>query len=132
MRVESAIELVRQLIYKPGWDFTAEDARNRFENAIRVRVEYPAHETAREDALQGYPHVNRPYASFFVLVGEDCDDITLYRRVMKTVLCIEEHEAREYFRVQPTGWAPFHPHQIDGMKRWNPDNPEADLYFGAA
>ena len=132
MDINTAVTLVGQIIYRPGWTFQAEDARNRFENAIRIRIEYPAQNTDRDKALEGYPEDIRPHASFFVVVEEACDDVSLYRKIMRHILRIEEHEAREYFRVRPTGWAPFHPHRTDGMKRWHGEAWETDLQFGLA
>lgn len=132
MRVETAIALINDVIYRPGWEISATDARHRFENAVRVEIHYPAEETSRERALDPagpYREENRPRAAFYLMVG-DCDDISLYRRLLDRFLEIEQHEAREYLRVRPSGWAPFHPHQADGMARWG--DPERDLMFGAA
>ena len=131
MRVESAVELVNHLIYKPGWNITAKDHRNRFEGAIQVRIEYPARNSNREKAAKGYPEEipGGTYAEFPVIV-EDCDDTGLYRKIINKIIDIEAHEAREFLRVEPTCWAPFHPHRIDGMKRWG--DVEGDLKFGIA
>jgi hypothetical protein len=135
MNVASAIQLIEHVIYKPGWNITATDHTSRFEESILVKIEYPAQETSREMALQGYPENNRPYASFPIIV-RDLDDTQLYRELLRCFMCIEEHEAREYLRIQPTGWAPFHPHAIDGMKRFKSTSADAccsvmeDLQFG--
>lgn len=34
------------------------------------------------------------------------------------LMVIEEHEMREFLRIAPTYWAPFHPHHTDGIRRW--------------
>lgn len=128
MNVKSALLLVNQIVYRPGWTISATDHTNRYEGAIRVRIDYPAQSTTREEAEEGYPENIQTYAQFPIIV-EDCPDETaLYRRIIDTILQIEAHEAREYFRVQPTFWAPFHPHKIDGMKRWG--EPDRDIVFG--
>ena len=132
MLTDSAIALIGGIIYKPGWTFSATDHTDRFEGAIKVRIDYPAQDTAREDAANGYPNEIRTYAEFPMFVADCNDDVTLYRRVCDAITAIDAHEMREYFRVQPTGWAPFHPHQIDGMRRWDPTNPTGDLQFGIA
>lgn len=129
MRVESAIELINSLVYKPGWKITAEDHRNRFEGAVKVRIDYPARDSKTEDAPLGYPHEIQTYASFPMIV-EDCDDTAVYRRIVAALIDIETHEIREFLRVAPTYWAPFHPHRIDGMKRWG--DTVGDLKFGIA
>lgn len=128
MNVESALDLVNAIIYRPGWRISATDHTNRFEGSIKVRIDYPAQNTDREEA----PEYNRAIMTYatFPLIVLDCDDIGLYRKIMEAILKIEEHEAREYFRVQPTLWAPFHPHRIDGMRRWG--HPDEDLQFGIA
>lgn len=127
MNVSSAIRLVNELVYKPGWSFTAEDHTNRFEGSIKVRIDYPALNSNRERAEHGYDEEIKTYASFAMIVL-DCDDVSLYRKVIERVIEIEIHEAREFLRVEPTFWAPFHPHRIDGMKRWGAV--ESDLQFG--
>jgi hypothetical protein len=136
MLIATAIELVNQLVYKPGWTIMAGDATNRHESTIRVRIEYPAQETSREEARNGYQKDNHPYAQFYIIIDPTCDDVSLYRHIAERIMEIEQHEMREYLRVEPTYWAPFHPHQIDGMKRWhgvgNRAGIESDLMFGAA
>lgn len=127
MNVDSAIQLVNSIIYRPGWKFTATDHTNRFEGTIAVRIDYPARNSNRDQAAQGYPEEIQTYAEFPMIVL-DCDDIAIYRRLVQKISDIETHEIREFFRVQPTMWAPFHPHRIDGMRRWG--NVEEDLKFG--
>ena len=139
METQSAITLVGQLIYKPGWKFTATDHTNRFEGTIKVRVDYPARNSNRDQAEEGYPEEIMTYAEFPVLVGDCSSVLTLYRRVIDALVRIEEHETREFLRVPGTNWAPFHPHRLDGMKNWHKTQgtdvlPElsADLQFGIA
>lgn len=127
MNVSSAVRLVNELVYKPGWSFSAEDHTNRFEGSIKVRIDYPAMNSNRDRAEHGYDEEIKTYASFALIV-QDCDDITLYRKLLDRIIQIEIHEAREFLRVEPTFWAPFHPHRIDGMQRWGAV--ENDLLFG--
>jgi len=118
MQVETARALIESIVYKPEWDMEVFDHTNRFESAITVKVTYPALETNRDMARIGYPIQNRPYATFPLMIA-DMDDTQLYRAIACIFLRIEEHEMREYFRIRSTYWAPFHPHHIDGIKRWN-------------
>ena len=117
MDVQSAIKLIGQIKIMPFWDLEAEDHTHRFEGAICLKVTYPSYETSREMFALGYPEANRPYAKFPIIV-RDLDDIGLYRAITAILVEIYEHEVREFLRISPTGWAPFHPHQIDGMRRW--------------
>lgn len=135
MLISTAIELVSQLVYKPGWNFAAEDHTRRFEGSILLRIDYHAYASERKEAPEYLREIDT-YATF-PLVVRDCDAIDLYRAVLACILEIEEHEAREFLRIEPTMWAPFHPHNIDGMKRWQTHRIMApklidDLKFGIA
>ena len=138
MLVETAIALIENLAYFPGWKLTATDHTNRFENTVCVKVDYVAQETGRDNARCGYPETISTYARFPIVV-DDCDDsIDLYRKVANGLLKIYAHEMREALRVGPSYWAPFHPHNIDGIRRWNAtanvsdDDLFSDLQFGIA
>lgn len=137
MNVDSAILLVANLVYKPDWLFEATDHTNRFEGSIKVKITYPALNSNRDQASVCYPEQITTYAEFPMVVA-NCDDSSLYRQIANAIVKIEEHEMREFLRVQPTYWAPFHPHRIDGMKRWNTtdhiaaDQVTPDLQFGVA
>lgn len=130
MRVSSAVELVNNLSYKPGWTITATDHSNRFEATIVVQVDYPARNSDQELAPK-YPEKIMTYAKTPMVIG-DCDDVSLYRQILNFLMEIELHEAREFLRVRPTFWAPFNPHRLDGMRRYDPSNVMADLRFGIA
>lgn len=129
MRVDSAVQLINSLVYKPGWTFMANSHTNRFEGTVKVLVTYPALNSDREDA----PDYNSPIepdgarASFPIIVS-DLDDTGIYRAILDIIVKIETHEAREFLRVEPTMWAPFHPHRIEGMKRFG--DVDGDLAFG--
>jgi len=129
MNCESAIRLTGNLVFRPGWKIEAKCHCHRFEECVCVTFTYPAFETAREQAEQGYPLENEPHASYPVQV-RDLDDAGLYRKILECIADIDSHEAREALRVKPTYWAPFHPHQQDGMQRWGA--PDKDLCFGLA
>ena len=139
MRIDSAIALIDQVVYKPGYSFTATDHSKRFEGTIKVHVAYSAVETGRANAADGYQEVITTYAEFPIMVGDVQDAICLYRRLIEAILLVEAHEAREALRVNPTLWAPFHPHAIDGMKAWRrtaddatPAELMSDFQFGIA
>lgn len=117
MRVESALDLINALVYKPGWRISATDHRNRFEGAIKVKIEYPAFDSKREGVREGAPKEINTYATFPIIV-EECDDISLYFWILMRCMLTDLHEAREFLKVQPTYWAPFDPHRIDGMRRF--------------
>jgi hypothetical protein len=132
MEAASAVALINNLIYKPGWVFHAQ-VSDRFEDSVRINVNYPAHQSEREDAPEGYPTeiTCGANASRVITVGDCDDEMALYKRfVVEVLLKIEEHECREFLRTPPTFAAPFHPHRIGGMRRWG--TVTEDLHFGLA
>lgn len=126
MNVSSALDLVNALIYWPGWRISATDHTNRFEGAIKVRIDYPARNSNRDQAPE-YREEIVTYVEFPVVV-DPCDDLELYRCIVQQIQKINLHETREGLRVQPTMWAPFHPHRQGGMQAWG--DVEGDLKFG--
>ena len=126
MEIVSALKLIGNLTYKPGWKITATDHSKRFEGTVLVHIDYPAQATERVFAPD-YEKDIVTYAEFPVIVIE-CDQTQLLRKILNVILEIETHEAREYFRVAPTMWGPFNPHRVGGMKRWG--DVAGDLKFG--
>lgn len=129
MNTDTAIALIGNMVYKPGWEFTAEDNTGRFEGSIKLTVRYPCVDSNRDRAAAGYPETDesgtatmRPdgkaRASYVLMVCDCDDDVALWHLVAQMIMNIEEHEMREFLRITPTYWAPFHPHRSDGMKRW--------------
>lgn len=136
METRSAIELVNALTYRPGWTIEASDYTNRFEGSIMVKFTFPAYHTEREHARNGYPsHTDSSWAQFPVIVADCETDADLYFKILQEITKLEQHEAREFLRVEPTMWAPFHPHRVDGMKRWaekNGTDVGCDFRYGVA
>jgi hypothetical protein len=131
MNVETAIHLVDSMIYKPGWYFEAEDATDRFEDAIRITVHANSFRTERY-LVDRDGHYTEPIdaRSAFTIFCGDCNrpEDFLRRMFEEAIMPTELHEAREFFRNRHTHWAPFHPHRIDGMKRWG--SPDSDKTYG--
>lgn len=120
MNPTTACRIINQnIVFAPGWEFEAVDFSERFEDAVCVNVSYPAVETNRDEAEVGYQRDVIAHAKFCILVGMCKDQVDLCRCIVTDVIQpIMLHEAREMLRMAPTFWAPFHPHKIDGMKRW--------------
>lgn len=131
MFVSTALKLIEGLSYKPGWHFEASDYTKRFQDTIMLKCVFPAYESERGYAYEGYPKYRTDsWAQFPIMVGDINEDTELYRRVLEAIMKLEEHEAREFLRVTSTMWAPFHPHNTDGMKRWG--NIAEDFRYGIA
>ncbi len=136
METASAVALVNNLSYRPGWTIEATDYTNRFEGSIMVKFTFPAFHTERALAAEGYPsQTDSSWAQFPIIVGDCATDDDLYFKVLQEITRLEQHEAREFLRVAPTMWAPFHPHRVDGMKRWaakNGSDVGCDFRYGVA
>jgi hypothetical protein len=128
MEVPTAIRIINDgICFMPGWQITASDFTGRHQGTICLHVEYPGRETARREAPDYKLH-NRPRAAFLIQVANIRDDIELHRKVLDKLIEFWTHEARESYRVNPSMWAPFHPHNQDGMERWG--DVEKDLHYG--
>jgi hypothetical protein len=144
MKVETAMKMINdELIFIPGWKFTARDHRNRFQDSIILRIDYPAQNSNRdqvtgENAENPYPESIMTYAEFPMIIADGCTTDDLFGYVGDCIMKIQEHEMREFLRIKGTGWAPFHPHHTDGMIRWESRHHNAtpammsDLQFGIA
>lgn len=137
MNVKTALQLIELIDCGPGWRLEAEDHTHRYQDVIKVTVHVNAIATEREHwatECDGYCNADETLdvrASFHVFVGRCNNDVDLYRCVFdNAVVPVLLHEAREMFRIKPTGWAPFHPHRRDGMERWG--EPERDQAYGLA
>jgi len=130
MITASAVELINNLVFKPGWTIAAEDHTNRFEGCVVVKITYLAANSDRDNARNGFVDQVLPTArASFVLMVATCQTVEdLCRMILGLIARIDSHEAREFLRVRPTMWAPFHPHRDDGMKRWG--DVQGDLTFG--
>lgn len=138
MRVDTALSLINDGLTLPvGWEIFAEDHRKRFEESVCLNVNITdARKSEREEAPEYKALTNGgARAKFVVPVGdvEGIEDL-----VFRVILAIVEdftHEVREFVRVKSTSWAPFHPHKIDGIKRWadaHGTDPFRDYLFGIA
>jgi hypothetical protein len=128
MLVSSAVAIINDgIVFFPGWQIHAEDFTSRHEGAVCLSITFPSWETKRSEAMAGFPEANMPRQCFIIQVS-DLDDVELHRAVIKILVDCFTHEAREAYRIEPSGWAPFHPHKIDGMIRWG--SREKDLTYG--
>lgn len=130
MLIESAIEILRNVIVRPGYRFDFEPAEHRHEGTVLVHSWIDTVDTGRTNGMHGWPEKVEARQDFYLPVGDCVDAVELLRRFLHLILRIEEHEWREFLRLKPSGWAPFHPHQIDGMERWGSMN--TDLTYGLA
>lgn len=129
MNVDSAIQIINNLVFIPNWKFTATDHTDRFEGTVLVRVDYPARASERAEAAQNYPTEICTHANFPLMVEECEDEDDLVFCMILQLLKVQLHEIREFLRVPTTYWAPFHPHRVGGMRRWAQKVREMDSDF---
>lgn len=136
MQVETAITLINESIYTvPGVEMKAEDYRHRFEDAICLSVNLTEARRSERELAPHYPETvpGGARSKYVIQVGSIDDVAELVGRVLDSLLDTYSHELREFTRVRPTNWAPFHPHKEDGIKRWSArvkHSTERDLKFG--
>lgn len=117
MDVPRAIDYINNLILQPGWKVSATDHTNRFQGGVGVRIDYHCANSNRDKAKSGYSEMIDTYASFAFSV-EECSEYEVYFRVVLALIKIHIHETREFTRVGGTFEAPFHPHRVEEMRRW--------------
>jgi hypothetical protein len=129
MEIQTAMNLVNgdpvsgdgpAFVYKPGYTFHADDYTYRMQGAILLTISMVTQSTDREDARRGFNKMLEPLHTTFPIIVKDCksDDDFLYE-VLKVVIELETHEAREFLRKTGTYSAPFHPHRHDSMERYS-------------
>ncbi len=121
MQVQSALDYVNgeSFVYKPGYVFLAQSYEYRLQGAILLTITFDALSTDRSDAKNGYNVMLEPLVTTFVIMVKDCksDDDLLFQ-ILRCLIDLETHEAREFLRKRPTYSAPFHPHRHDCMVRY--------------
>lgn len=125
MDVRSACDYVNgdSFVYKPGYTFVAQSYEYRMQGAILLTITFDALSTDREDARNGYNVMLEPLVTTFVVHVHECrsDDDLLFQ-ILRCIIDLETHEAREFLRKVPTFSAPFHPHRHGSMIRWAEKN----------
>lgn len=119
MDVKTAVQYINDIKYMPGWKVYAWEAMTPGHVGVNIHAVVP--NSARELAPLGYPSKINAGDDFLLNVT----DLNLYQiddAVIKFLLKVHEHEAREFFRHRNwynESWvAPYHPHRIEGQARW--------------
>lgn len=144
MRTDTAMEIVNeQVSFMPGWAFTAKDHSARFQNSILVTASFSAFPSDRDSAKVQDMSPTQWIRQFridvdWVIMLDDVKDVSdLLFALATRIIDTFTHETREFLQLQPTHWAPFHPHNTEGQKRWaaytgNPASPALDRTYGSA
>lgn len=144
MEIQTALNLVNgdpvsgtpsAFVYKPGYEFHADSYEYRMQGAILLTISMVTQSTDREDARNGYEKMLEPLHTTFPIIVKDCktEDDFMYE-VLKVVIELETHEAREFLRKRGTFSSPFHPHRHDSMERYarySGRHVSDDLNYGA-
>lgn len=141
MDISRAMELIRNVTYKPEWHWTVQPHTNRFKDTVLVTMYYNVRDTAYGYAPD-YAQFIEVFSSWPIMVGE-LNEEQLYAELFRIIMKIELHESREFFSVRTSDGnysrKPYHPHREDGMHGYavasNQDAIsviESDLGFGVA
>jgi hypothetical protein len=132
LSVADAVTLINSVVFLPDWTFTAEPFTKRFQDAVKIRVNYAARNSDRPEAPEYNTWIPGGARAEFVIQVTDClgpDDV-MRKLLTEVIMPIFEHEAREFLRYPDSLDAPFHPHRWDTMAAWG--HAELDLKFGVA
>lgn len=130
--VAEAVHLINTVVYKPEWTFDAEPFTKRFQDGVKVHVNYEARNSDRDKAPEYADMIPGGARADFTIQVSDCStpDDVMRKLLVEVILPIEEHEAREFLRYPGSLVAPFHPHNYDTMAAWG--HTDFDLKFGVA
>ena len=113
----TAVKIINNLKFMPGWSFDAIDAGNE---TVMARVLIETVNSNRDQARLGYPQkVTLERGS--VIHPQDyatADDLSAAVFTWLTEIWL--HEAREFLRLGSDYLrAPFHPHKLSGENAWD-------------
>lgn len=122
MQAQAACQLIRNLIFRPGWKFHAE-----FWDSDLVVV--TAVINTRDTNYPPFYTKGITIDPQFPVYVRDLDEDGVIYEILRNIARIDEHENREFLRRgdKPvtgdykggdTFEAPFHPHHPDGETRW--------------
>jgi hypothetical protein len=116
MDVEHAVEVVKDLVFRPGWTL---DAVYLSGDRVLVTTTVETVDTDREFAPGGYRQPKIVTPDVIVRVAEMAEDDDLIYAILRSYRDFHEHEDREFMRRRSQEYdAPFHPHRDEGDRRW--------------
>jgi hypothetical protein len=127
MRIEQALKIINDLVFRPGWTLTAvpsypitgADFQAGAWDKIIVTCTIDTVDTNRECA-PGYTKPKTITDVQEIDVSRMDEDALMYHLVNTIFADTHKHEDREFLRQASTGYdAPFHPHKVLGMLRWD-------------
>jgi hypothetical protein len=116
MDVQTALDLLRPMTYKPAWRFEFEAVD---ESTIKFSQYFATPDSGVQFAEMGYPRQNIGFWFEDITVTPEMTSGELLASAWSAVLAAEVHESSEFFRMKVAGRAPFHPHQDQGQLAWD-------------
>lgn len=113
---ETAVNMINDLHFMPGWSFQAIDSGGR---TIFARALIETVNSNQDQALKGYPQHVILERGLLVRPDEYATEGDLSEALFSWCYEILTHEAREFFRIGPDMRAPFHPHRPEGERAWS-------------
>jgi hypothetical protein len=127
MRIEQALEIISDLVFRPGWTITATPAypleggnwQAGAWDKITVTCTIDTVDTNREYA-PGYAKPKTITDVQEIDVSRLDEDGLIYVLISKVFADTHQHEDREFLRRRSQGYdAPVHPHKVVGNLRWD-------------
>jgi hypothetical protein len=118
MDAATALRVVRDITYKPGWTF---DARER-DGGVHLLIEFRAPNSDSYWAPE-YPQTIIAGGAFQVSLTGCRTEMDVWNLVFQCVMAIELHEAQEFFAVDARWKKPYHPHTHVGRLVWEGRRP---------
>lgn len=113
---EQALELIRSVVYKPGWNIVNLALSG---TVISGEIVFIVQDSDKEIAPL-YQRVISNARTFDIDTRRVGNEVQLLRALLLEFGWLEDHERDEFFKVRlPDGtyYAPFHPHRADGIRR---------------
>lgn len=117
MDAQTAVELINEIHFMPGWRVSAELDWWSSSRLVTVTCEVDTVNSNRDMALQGYPQAITIAPVMTIDPAQFTDADVLYVGILGWIVDVFKHEAREFFRVGNDMEAPFHPHKPEGDAR---------------
>lgn len=117
MDARTAVELINEIHFMPGWRVSAELDWWSMDRLVKVTCEVDTVNSNQDMALEGYPQAITIAPAITIDPREYRNADMLYVGVLSWIVDVFKHEAREFFRVGNDMEAPFHPHKPEGDAR---------------
>jgi|1185.fasta_scaffold185450_1 hypothetical protein len=123
MEASNACRIINDdIVFQPDWKITAEENTKRFENGVKIHIEFFAYDSSREHFERGNVHLYpvNIRVDFSMQVDECRTPEDVMFKLFEIIMKVYEHETREFLRLKSARHAaPFHPHKPATMMEYH-------------